>query len=233
MKLAPQRAIETQSRSQLRKTPLLCACYSKIITLASFVHRRGHDSATRNLSGVIICPAIRTAVIRRTPSPFGIIRLARWKSTFGLRRVPHGKTELLWDAGRLRLRFQGLLRGYDTAVNAKREKAIAARGAAVSRGAKQAVHPGQQANPMVAGNARQIHVSALFAVHVPKISDGSRPGVKARIAGSAAPGAQLGRSYQEVLGASSAGTAGTVAMTERAQQIFFSPGTLKKGYAKA
>jgi len=34
-----------------------------------FVHCRGHGSATRNLSGVIICPARRTAVIRRTPSP--------------------------------------------------------------------------------------------------------------------------------------------------------------------
>jgi hypothetical protein len=34
-----------------------------------FAHCRGHGSATRNLSGVIICPAKRTAVIRRTPSP--------------------------------------------------------------------------------------------------------------------------------------------------------------------
>jgi hypothetical protein len=35
-----------------------------------FAHCRGHGSATRNLSGVIICPAKWTAVIRRTPSPF-------------------------------------------------------------------------------------------------------------------------------------------------------------------
>jgi hypothetical protein len=42
---------------------------------------RTHDSATRSLSGVIICPVKGTAVVRRTPSPWVIIRFAPGKST--------------------------------------------------------------------------------------------------------------------------------------------------------
>jgi len=40
-----------------------------------------HDSATGSLSGVIICPAKGTAVMRRTPSPSLILRRGKKKST--------------------------------------------------------------------------------------------------------------------------------------------------------
>jgi hypothetical protein len=48
---------------------LLHASSSRNSDSSRFAHCRGHGSATRNLSGVIICPAKWTAVIGRTPSP--------------------------------------------------------------------------------------------------------------------------------------------------------------------
>jgi len=125
---------------------------------------------------------------------------------------------------RLRLWFQGLLRRNDAAVNPKGEESIAARCAPIRGSAKQTIHPGESAHSMLARNTRQVHVAAPFAMHVPDISDGSRPGVKPRVAGSATPGAQPRHSRQVVLDTSSSGSAGTVAMTSRTQQIFFPPG---------
>ena len=129
---------------------------------------------------------------------------------------------------RLRPGFHGLLRGYDAPVNPKREKAIPARGAAIGGKAEQAEQPGEHAHSMLARNALQVHVAAHSAMHIPDISDGSRPGIKARVASSAAPGPQPCHSHQVVLDTSSAGPAGTVAMTDRTKQIFFTPGKSAK-----
>ena len=52
-----------------RKARILQASPARNSENPRFAHCRGHGSATRNLSGVIICPAKWTAVIRRTPSP--------------------------------------------------------------------------------------------------------------------------------------------------------------------
>jgi hypothetical protein len=146
----------------------------------------------------------RTAVIRRTPSPFAIIRFARGKSTFGFRYVPELKSALVRDGVRLHNRFHGLLRGNDAAVNLKGEKTIPARSAAVRGNAKQSKNPGEQSHPVLARNTLQIHVAAQSAVHVPDISDGSRPGEKTRVANSAAPRPQPYHSRQIVLGAAPA-----------------------------
>jgi len=134
---------------------------------------------------------------------------------------------------RLGSRFQRLLRRYDAAVNAEGKEPVAARSAAIRGGAKQAIQPAEHAHPVLARNAGQVHVAALFAMYVPHISDGGSPGEKARFAGPATPGTQTGHPGKVVLKASPAGAAGTVAMTDRTQQILFSPGTLKKGYVKA
>lgn len=130
-------------------------------------------------------------------------------------------------------RLQGLLRRNDAAVNAEGKEPVAARGTAIRGGAKQAIQPAEHAYPVLARNAGQVHIAALFAMHVPCISDGGSPGEKARFAGPATPGAQTGHPGKVVLKTSPAGAAGTVAMTDRTQQIVFSPGTLKKGYVKA
>src|ERR1700676_5045445 len=117
-----------------------------------------------------------------------------------------------------------MLRRHDSPVNPKREKPISAQGAAIRGSAQHSEHPSEIADPVLARNARQVQVAALFAMHEPGISHWSRPGVKTRGAGSATPAAQLCRSYHVVLGASSARPARTVAMTDGTQQIFFSPG---------
>lgn len=179
------------------------------------VHCRGHGSATRNLSGVIICPAKRTAVIRRTPSPQVIIRGAERKSTFGCRHVPQRQTVSVGHGMRFRTRFYGALCGHDAPVNPQREKTIAAGGAAIGGKAKQTKHPSQWAHAVLAGDALQVQVAAQSAMHVPNVSDGSSPGKKAGIAGLAAPGTQSAESHHVVLHTASAGSAGAVAMTDR------------------
>ena len=85
---------------------------------------------------------------------------------------------------------------------------------------------------MLAGNARQVHVTAPFAMHVPDVPDRNRPGVKARVAGSATPGTQTCQSRQVVLSTSSAGTAGTIAMTDRTQQNLLPSGNAAKRIRK-
>jgi hypothetical protein len=184
-------------------------------SLFRFAHCRGHGSATRNLSGVIICPAKRTAVIRRTPSPLTIILFTRWKSTFGFSCVPDGKTSLVRKGMRLGSRFQGVLRWNNAAVNPEGKKPIAARRAAIGGGAKQPKQPAKHAHPVLARNSRQIQVAALFAVHIPAVPNRSRPGEKTGFAGPATPGPQPSHTRNVVLHASPAGTAGTVAMAYR------------------
>jgi hypothetical protein len=165
------------------------------------------------LSGVIICPAKRTAVIRRTPSPCAIIRSRQGKSTIPLPAVPKLKTRLLRDGMRFRAGLHGVLRGNNAAVNTEGKKAIPARRTAIGGDAKEKEQPGEHAHSMVARNSRQIQVAAQFAMHVADVSDGSRPGVKASVARTAAPRAQPGHSHEVILHSASAGTAGTVAMT--------------------
>src|SRR5579864_510501 len=125
---------------------------------------------------------------------------------------------------RLRTGFHGLLRGYNAAVNPKREKAIPAWGATVSRSAEQAIHPGEHTHSMLARNTLQVHVAAHSAMHVPDISDRGSPGEKARVTGPATPGPQSSHSHEVVLDTSSPGPSGTVAVTDRTKQIFFTPG---------
>jgi hypothetical protein len=61
-------------------------------------------------------------------------------------------------------------------------------------------------------------------MHVPDVVCRSRPGVKTRIARLAAPGTHPGYSHDVILCPSPAGTSRTVAMTDRAEQEFFTPG---------
>lgn len=183
----------------------------------------GHGSAARISPGVIICPAIRTAVIGRTPSPVPMIRFAQWKSTARYVRVPAGKTTLVRNSLRFRPLLHGLLRRNNAAVEPERKETVAAGGAAVRRHAKKTKDPGQHAHAVLAGNALQIHVAAQAAVHKPDVADGSRPGVKAGIAGLATPGTQPRDSQHVVFDTASAGAAGVVAMTDRTYQNSLHP----------
>jgi hypothetical protein len=76
---------------------------------------------------------------------------------------------------------------------------------------------------VLAGNALQIHVAAQAAVHKPDVADGSRPGVKAGIAGLATPGTQPRNSQHVVFNTASAGAAGVVAMTDWTYQNSLHP----------
>ena len=125
-------------------------------------------------------------------------------STFGFPHVAERKAPLVRDWFRLHAGFHGLLRGYDAPVKPKRKKAIPAGIAPVGGKAKEAKRPGEQAHPMFARNALQVHIAAHSAMYVPDISDGSRPGKKTRVASAATPGTQSCHSYQVILGAASA-----------------------------
>jgi hypothetical protein len=128
----------------------------------------------------------------------------------------------------VRLRLHGAVRGCDPAIDPKREKAVPARCAAVGGKAQQPKRPGEHAHPMLARNALQVHVSAHFAMHVPDITHGSGPGVKARIASPATPWAQPCQPHQVVLYTASAGTSEAVAMAGRTQQFGSPLGSLLK-----
>ena len=78
----------------------------------------------------------------------------------------------------------------NAAVNPKGKKAVPARRAPVGGNAEQTKRPGEHPGAMLAGNSRQIHVSAHSTVHVMNVTDGSRPRVKTQIAAAAPPGAQ-------------------------------------------
>src|SRR5580704_18561537 len=85
---------------------------------------------------------------------------------------------------------------------------------------------------MFTRNTRHVQIAAHSAMHIPDIFNGGCPGEKTRVADSAAPGAQPCHSRQVVVETSSAGAAGTVAMTDRTQQIMFSLRGPRKGYVK-
>jgi hypothetical protein len=183
----------------------------------------GHASAARTSPGVIICPAKRTAVIGRTPSPVSMIRFARRMSTAHYAHVAVRKTKLVRDSLRFRPLLHGLLRRNNAAIEPERKKAVAARGAAIRWHAEKTKDPGQHAHAVLAGNALQIHVAAQAAMHKPDVADGGRPGVKAGIAGLAAPGTQPRDSHRVVFDTASAGAAGAVAMTDRTYQNSLHP----------
>jgi hypothetical protein len=68
-KITPAAAPRNVNIRGKRKMRMLHASSAGNSDNSRFAHCRGHGSATRNLSGVIICPAKWTAVLRRTPSP--------------------------------------------------------------------------------------------------------------------------------------------------------------------
>ena len=118
-------------------------------------------------------------------------------------------------------RLDGLPRGNNPAIDSEREKTIAARRAAVRGSAQQAKYPRERSYPVLAGNALQVHVAAHPAMHVLNIVQGSRPGVEAGVARLAAPGTHPGDSHEVIFCAAPAGTASTIAMTDRAEQAAY------------
>ena len=109
------------------------------------------------------------------------------------------KTRLLRDGMRFRAGLHGVLRGNNAAVNTDGKKAIPARCTAIGWNAKQAIDPGQRAHPVVARNARQIHIAAESAMHVSDVANRGGPRIETRVAGTATPGAQPGDPDQIVL----------------------------------
>ena len=122
-----------------------------------------------------------------------------------------------------RSRFGRLPQGNNAAIGSERKKPVAARRAAIRGRAKKTKHPGKRAHAVLAGNALQIHVPAHLAMHVPDVTERSGPGVKAGIAYLAAPGAHPGHANEVILHAAPTGTAGTIAMADRAEQEAFTP----------
>jgi hypothetical protein len=86
---------------------------------------------------------------------------------------------------------------------------------------------------MFARNTRHVQIAAHSAMHIPDIFNGGCPGEKTRVAGATTPGAQPCHTRQIVVETSSAGAAGTVAMTDRTQQIIFSLRGPRQGYVKS
>jgi len=160
----------------------------------------------------------RTAVIRRTPSPFSSYGLAQRSQLnpiiAGYASINSCVTDWIGSSSCL----DRVLRRYNTAVDPDREKAVPAWRAAVSRKAKQAEQPRKGARAMLAGNTLQIHVPAHPAVHESNIGDRGSPGVKSQVAATAPPRPQEYNSAQIVLHAASAGAASTITMTGRTKQ---------------
>jgi hypothetical protein len=93
---------------------------------------------------------------------------------------------------------------------------------------KQAEEPGECARAVFAGDALEVHIAAHYAMRVPDVRRGNGPGIESRIATPAAPGAQQGHPDQIVFHTLPPGTTRTVAMTDGAQQFYFSTGTCEK-----
>jgi hypothetical protein len=108
----------------------------------------------------------------------------------GLSKCSAGECGLVWNGLRLHLCLHGLFRGYDTAVDPKREKTIATRCAAIGWNPHEPKHPGEHAHTVFAGNALHIEVAAQSAVHIIDVLDGSGPGVKPNVTYAAPPGTQ-------------------------------------------
>jgi hypothetical protein len=87
---------------------------------------------------------------------------------------------------------------------------------------KQPEQPGKRARSVLAGNALEIHVAAHDAMDIPNIRDGNSPCVKPQVTTPAAPRPQQGNPNEIVLHTPPVGTAGTVAITDRANQFCFS-----------
>ena len=182
-----------------------------------------HDSATRSLSGVIICPANRTAVIWRTPSPFSSYGQPNKSQAGGMMDCGVQTNSLMWDRLRLHLCFRRILDGHNAPIGADREKAVPARSAPIGGKMKQPEQPGERACPVLAGNALEIHVAALAAMRVPNIRDGNGPRIKTQIAAPAAPGPQQSDPNQIVLHAPPAGTARGCRYDRPGKAILFLP----------
>ncbi len=176
-------------------------------------------------------PRQESSSVRQKDSGYRANSIASSHHTFRAAEVNLARPAcFLRQTGRLArdgLRFRPLLHGSgrrnNAAVEPERKETVAAGGAAIRRHAKKAKDPGQHAHAVLAGNALQIHVAAQAAMHKPDIADGSRPGVKAGIAGLAAPGTQPRDSHRVVFDTASAGAAGAVAMTDRTYQNSLHP----------
>jgi hypothetical protein len=160
----------------------------------------------------------RTAVIGRTPSPSAIIRFPRSKSILGGPKRKRRRKQLAEKSVRDHCWLRGLLSGNDAAINAKGEKAVAARRAAIGWRSQQTKDPGERAHSVFARDALQIQVAARPAVHVPHVAERRRPGVKARVAHLATPGTHPCNAYDVILEAAPPGTAWAVTLADRTEQ---------------
>jgi hypothetical protein len=137
------------------------------------------------------------------------------------------------DRMRLRPCFRRMLGGHNAPIGTNGEKTIPAGGAPVGGKTKQPEQPVECPCPVLSGNALEIHVPAHVAMRVPNIRDRNSPRIKTLITAAAAPGPQQSDPVQIVLHTLPTGTAGSVAMTGRAKQSFFSPektmGSIREG----
>jgi hypothetical protein len=115
-------------------------------------------------------------------------------------------------------RLDRLPRWNNPAIDSEREETITARRAAIGGSAQQAKYPRKRSHSVLTGNALQVHVAAHPAMHVPDVVKGGRPRVEAGGARLAPPGTHPGDSHKVIFCAAPAGTARTIAMTERAEQ---------------
>lgn len=82
--------------------------------------------------------------------------------------------------------------GFDRTIKQSAEKTLPARRAAIGRESENALQPFEMAvERQASGNFFQRETAALGAVREPDEGDGKVPGVKAILAGAAAPGPQL------------------------------------------
>jgi len=167
---------------------------------------------------------IRTAVIRRTPSPFSSYKQDHKSQSTGLFLRGPRTNSLTRDRMRLRICFRRLLHGQNAPKRTNGEKPVSARSTSISGKMKQPEQPGETPGPVLGRNALQIHVPAHRAMREPFVGDGNSPGIKAKFTAAAAPGAQQRESHQIVLHTLPAGTPGRVAMAGWAKQYCFSPG---------
>lgn len=164
-------------------------------------------------------PHLRTAVVRRTPSPFSSYGEAK-KSQLDLNPACSAAANSGMSHRMMRFRslVDRMLPRHDAVEDANGKKTISARSAAIGGKTEQAEEPGHGARPMLAGNALQIHVAAHPAMHVKNVAYGRRPGIKPQIAASAPPGPQQRYPHQIIDNAAPSGAAWTVAMARGTYQ---------------
>jgi hypothetical protein len=177
---------------------------------------------------------VRTAVIRRTPSP-----LSSYSQPNTSQSSPTGgcfakANSLMRHRVRFRPCIYGMFCGYNPPIRPNGEKTVSAGSAPVSGETKQTEQPCERTGTVLAGNALQVHVPAHPAMHETNVRDWRGPGIKSQVATPAAPGAQQSDPHDIVLHTPPAGTAGAVALTRRAKQSDDSPGkNSKQQYVKA